>query len=36
MEPAGWLNAARDCACKLSQARWGRARPNGVELQDGL
>jgi hypothetical protein len=26
LEPAGWLNGARDRAYKLSQAAWGRSR----------
>jgi hypothetical protein len=34
MEPAGWLNGARDGAYKLSQAAWRRAMRNGAELQD--
>jgi hypothetical protein len=33
LEPAGWLNGARDRAYKLSQAAWGRSRPNGAEEQ---
>jgi hypothetical protein len=33
MEPAGWLNGARDRAYKLSQAAWGRSRVNGREEQ---
>jgi hypothetical protein len=33
MEPAGWLNGARDRAYKLSQAAWGRSRPDGAEEQ---
>jgi hypothetical protein len=33
MEPAGWLNGARDRAYKLSQAAWGRSRENGAEAQ---
>ena len=34
MEPAGWLNGARDRAYKLSQATWRRVRRDGAELQD--
>jgi hypothetical protein len=34
MEPAGWLNGARDRAYKLSQGAWRRARRNGAWLQD--
>ena len=34
MEPAGWLNDARDRAYKLSQGAWRRTRLNGAALQD--
>ena len=34
MEPAGWLNGARDRAYKLSQAAWRRTRRDGAALQD--
>ena len=34
MEPAGWLNGARDRAYKLSQDAWRRARRDGPRLQD--
>lgn len=34
MEPAGWLNGARDRAYKLSQGAWRRTRPDGAALQD--
>lgn len=34
MEPAGWLNGARDRAYKLSQGGWRRARRDGAALQD--
>jgi hypothetical protein len=34
MEPAGWLNGARDRAYKLSQRAWRRARRDGAALQD--
>jgi hypothetical protein len=34
MEPAGWLNGARDRAYKLSQGAWRRARRDGAALQD--
>ena len=34
MEPAGWLNDARDRAYKLSQGAWRRTRRNGAALQD--
>ena len=33
MQPAGWLNGARDRAYKLSQAAWGRSRDGGAEAQ---
>jgi hypothetical protein len=33
MEPAGWLNGARDRAYKLSQAAWRRTRRDGTRLQ---
>jgi hypothetical protein len=33
LEPAGWLNGARDRAYKLSQAAWGRSRTNGAQEQ---
>lgn len=33
MEPAGWLNGARDRAYRLSQAAWARTRHNGASLQ---
>ena len=34
MEPAGWLNGARDRAYKLSQGAWRRTRRDGAALQD--
>jgi hypothetical protein len=34
MEPAGWLNGARDRAYKLSQGAWRRTRHDGAALQD--
>jgi hypothetical protein len=34
MEPAGWLNGARDRAYKLSQGTWRRRRRDGAQLQD--
>lgn len=34
MEPAGWLNGARDTAYKLSQAAWRRTRADGAAAQD--
>ena len=34
MEPAGWLNHARDRAYKLSQGAWRRTRRDGAALQD--
>ena len=34
MEPAGWLNGARDRAYKLSQGAWRRTRSDGAALQD--
>ena len=34
MEPAGWLNGARDRAYKLSQAAWRRSRRRGATLQE--
>ncbi len=34
MEPAGWLNGARDRAYKLSQSAWRRTRHDGAALQD--
>jgi hypothetical protein len=34
MEPAGWLNGARDRAYKLSQGTWRQVRRDGAELQD--
>jgi hypothetical protein len=34
MEPAGWLNGARDRAYKLSQGAWRRTRRDGASLQD--
>lgn len=34
LEPAGWLNGARDRAYKLSQAAWRRTRRRGAALQD--
>ena len=34
LEPAGWLNGARDRAYKWSQGAWRRTRPNGAALQD--
>jgi hypothetical protein len=34
MEPAGWLNGARDRAYKLSQSAWRRTRRDGAALQD--
>jgi hypothetical protein len=33
LEPAGWLNGARDRAYKWSQAAWGRTREAGRALQ---
>ena len=34
LEPAGWLNGARDRAYKLSQGAWRRTRHGGAALQD--
>jgi hypothetical protein len=34
MEPAGWLNGARDRAYKLSQGAWRRSRRHGAAMQD--
>jgi hypothetical protein len=34
MEPAGWLNRARDRAYKLSQRAWRRTRRGGAAVQD--
>jgi hypothetical protein len=34
LEPAGWLNGARDRAYKLSQGAWRRTRRGGAALQD--
>jgi hypothetical protein len=34
MEPAGWLNHARDRAYKLSQRAWRRTRRDGAARQD--
>jgi hypothetical protein len=34
MEPAGWLDGARDRACKLSQGAWRRTRRGGAAVQD--
>jgi hypothetical protein len=34
LEPAGWLNGARDRAYKLSQAAWRRTHRNGTHLQE--
>ena len=34
MEPAGWLNGARDRPSKLSQGAWRRTRRDGATLQD--
>ena len=34
IEPAGWLNGARDRAYKLSQGAWRRTRRDGAALQD--
>jgi hypothetical protein len=34
MVPAGWLNASRDRAYKLSQGAWRRTRRDGAALQD--
>jgi len=34
LEPAGWLNGARDHAYKLSQGAWRRTRRDGAVLQD--
>jgi hypothetical protein len=34
MEPAGWLNGARNRAYKLSQGAWRRTRRDGAALQD--
>jgi hypothetical protein len=34
MEPAGWLNGARDRAYRLSQRAWRRTRRDGAALQD--
>jgi hypothetical protein len=34
MVPAGWLNASRDRAYKLSQGAWRRTRCDGAALQD--
>jgi hypothetical protein len=34
MEPAGWLNGARDRAYRLSQGAWRRTRRDGAALQD--
>ena len=34
LEPAGWLNGARDRAYRLSQGAWRRARPDGAARQD--
>ena len=34
MEPAGWLNGARDRPYKLSQGAWRRTRRDGPRLQD--
>ena len=34
LEPAGWLNGARDRAYKLSQAAWRRTRKDGRAAQD--
>jgi hypothetical protein len=34
LEPAGWLNGARDRAYKLSQGAWRRTHRRGAALQD--
>jgi hypothetical protein len=34
MEPAGWLNGARDRAYEFSQKAWRRTRRDGAALQD--
>ena len=34
LEPAGWLNGARDRAYKFSQGAWRRTRRDGAALQD--
>ncbi len=34
MQPAGWLNGARDRAYKLSQGTWRRTRRDGAVRQD--
>jgi hypothetical protein len=34
MEPAGWLNRARDRAYKRTQGAWRHTRREGAALQD--
>jgi hypothetical protein len=34
LEPAGWLNGARDRAYRLSQTAWGLTRKDGAQLQE--